>query len=124
MRLTPPATRWCHLTWSTSRHHKFFNIAALARFCERALVEECTRIGWSIEAAVLPDRIHVLVETPATVGRDDVIRIVRKHAATVVRRAGGPMRTRQVWEEKCWCSVLTSPAAVEVLRRRVRAMAH
>jgi REP element-mobilizing transposase RayT len=124
MRLTPPATRWCHLTWSTGKHHKFFNIAALARFCERALLEECGHIGWSAEAAILPGRIHVLIETPAELERDKVIRLVRDAAALVVKRAGGTRRTQRVWENGCWCSILTNRVAVEVLRARIRAMSH
>src|SRR5213592_4231926 len=96
MRVTPPARRWCHLTWSTARRHKFFNIAALARFCERALVEECRHLGWPVEAAVLPDRIHVLVETPATVGREEIMRRLRALASSVARQSGAATRTQRV----------------------------
>jgi REP element-mobilizing transposase RayT len=122
VRLTPPATRWCHVTWSTAGHHKFLNIAALARFCERALSDECTRHGWRGEAAVLPDRIHVLVEVPATVTREALIHIVRRAATSLVRETGAVAPAQRVWEENCWCSVVTNGTAVEAIRRRLRAI--
>jgi REP element-mobilizing transposase RayT len=122
MRLTPSASRWCHLTWSTARHSKFFNIAALARFCERALIEECERIGWRAEAAILPDRIHVLVQIPGRVHRNEVIRTVRTAVTAAIKRTGVTRTPPQVWEGSCWCSVVTNGAAVEGIRRRLRSL--
>jgi REP element-mobilizing transposase RayT len=118
---TTPA-RWCHLTWSTARRHKFFNIAALARFCERTLVGVCERNGWRGEAAVAPDRIHVLVEAPGSVTRDHLVLAFRSAATSLARDVGIATRTQEVWEESCWCSVVTNGPAVEAVRRRLRSI--
>jgi hypothetical protein len=121
MQFTPPATRWCHVTCRTVKHHKFFNIAALTRFCERALVEEFERRGWPCEVALLPDRFHLLVEVPADVSREQLIRTVNMSAAAASRTAAAGRATR-VWEDHCWCSVVTNGAAIEAIRRRLRAL--
>ena len=122
MRLTPSQPRWCHLTWSTAQHSKFFNIAALARFCERALVEECERIGWRAEAAILPDRIHVLVHVRGRIHRTEVIRTIRAAIAAALKRSGMADTAPRVWEAGCWLSVVTNGAAVEGIRRRLRSL--
>ena len=121
MRKTPPppTTRWCHVTWSTAGQHKFFKIPALARFCERMLLEECDRAGWSGEALIRPDRIHLLLEVPSNIHRDQIIRTVRSLADRVAHRAGVTRTGQRVWERNCWCSVLSGPA-VEAVRQWLR----
>ncbi|MSR05620.1 MAG: hypothetical protein EXR93_00905 [Gemmatimonadetes bacterium] len=120
MQPRPAATKWCHVTWSTARHRKCFNIAAQARFCEQAIEDECARAGWAGVVALLPDRVHVLVEVPTTLTRASVVRRLRDTATLVVRRAGLAPGVGQVWEDGGWCSVLTSGLAVEAVRRHVR----
>ena len=124
MRLPSPATKWCHITWSTAGRRKFLNIAALARFCERSLCEALAEAGWSGEAAVLPNRVQVLVQVPAAMERSEVIARVRTVATAVVRKAGATPGTRRVWEEACWCSTLSYGIAVEAVRRHLRAIGH
>lgn len=70
--------------------------------------------------ALLPDRIHVLVEVPAAAPRASVVARLRDVATQVVRQAGMSSRVGQVWEDGGWCSVLTSGTAVEAVRRHVR----
>jgi REP element-mobilizing transposase RayT len=83
------------------------------------LMEECERVGWRGEALVRPDRVHLLLEIPSNVHRDQVVRTVRDLAATVARRAGVTRTGQRVWEESCWCSVLNGPA-VEAVRQWLR----
>ena len=71
---------------------------------------------------MLPDRVRVLVEVPLAVSREDLIRTIRTATTTLARRAGVATKVRRVWEESCWCSVLTNGVAVEAVRRRIRAI--
>jgi len=122
MRLKPAATKWCHVTWSTARHRKCFNIAAQARFCEQVIEQECARHGWNCLAALQPNRIHMLVEVPAVAPRESVVSRLRD-IVTYTTRGSGTATGGQVWENGGWCSVLTSSAAVEAVRRHVRRQA-
>lgn len=70
--------------------------------------------------ALLPDRIHVLVEVPAVAPRASVVARLRNLATQVVRQAGMASRVGQVWEDGGWCSVLTSGPAIEAVRRHLR----
>ncbi len=120
MPFRPSATKWCHVTWSTARHRKCFNIAAHARFCEQTIEAECARHGWSGVVALLPDRIHLLVEVPAGAARRAVVARLRAIATDVIRRAGVVPAAGSLWEDGGWCSVLTNGPAIEAVRRQVR----
>jgi REP element-mobilizing transposase RayT len=121
MQFRPQPTKWCHVTWTTARHRKCFKIAAQARFCEQALERECRRHGWTGIAALLPDRVHVLVEVPDTAPRVTVVARLRDLATQVVRDAGLAAWRERVWEPGGWCSVLTSASAVDAVKRYLRA---
>src|SRR5439155_19980892 len=101
-----PGAKWCPFWWCTAGGRRFLTIAALARFCERSLCEALAEAGWRGEAAVLPNRVQVLVRVPAAMERSAVIARVRTVATAVVRKAGATPGTRRVWEEACWCSTL------------------
>ncbi len=84
--------------------------------------EECRRLGWPGEVALLPDRIHVLVEVPGHVSREELIRNLRRVSTEVVQGLAGNAMPRQVWEDSCWCSVITNGPAVDAVRRRIRSI--
>lgn len=83
-------------------------------------MHECTRHGWAGEVAVLPDRIHILVEVPVTAAREAVLARLRELATQVARRAGAGPRVGHVWEGNGWCSVLTNAPAIDAVRRHIR----
>jgi hypothetical protein len=120
MRLPPAAAKWCHVTWPTARHRKCFNIAVHAKFCEQALMRQCAREGWPAEVAVMPNRVHILLAVPAVLPRHAVLSRLLAIAGDVARRAGA---AGQVREGRAWCAVLTNAAAVQAVRRHIRARA-
>ncbi len=71
---------------------------------------------------MLPDRVRVLVEVPPGVQREELIRTIRTAATTLARRSGVAKNVQRVWEESCWCSVVTNGVAVEAVRQRIRAI--
>ncbi len=121
MPIHAPNTKWCHLTWATFRGRQRFKIAATAQFCERAIQDQCNRSGFDVDiVAVLPDRIHVLVQVPHFYRRDEILRRIKGAALRALRTHSVIRRWEiRIWEWGGWCAVLASSKAVWVVRKQL-----
>lgn len=82
----------------------------------------CGTLGWTVDAiAILPDQVQLLVAVPHALPRQAVGGILRRAVTTTLRGSSLPFPTRaHLWENRGWCAVLASPAAVTVVRRQLR----
>jgi REP element-mobilizing transposase RayT len=124
MSHTPPGTKWCHVTLSTFKRRKLFNIAETARFCEHLLRRTCKEQGWHVAAiAVRPDAVHTLLEVPRALPRDRIVRRLRTAAARAVHGGSVCPGGRRVFETGHWFAVLPGGARVATVRRHLLAQA-
>ena len=115
-------TKWCHVTLSTFKRRKLFNIAETARFCEHLLRRTCKDEGWRVAAiAVRPDAVHTLLEVPQALPRDRIVRRLRTAAARAVHGGSVCPGGRRVFETGHWFAVLPGGARVATVRRHLLA---
>lgn len=116
-----PTTKWCHLTWATFRGRQLFKVAATAQFCERAILEQCVRSGYTVDiVAVLPDRVHVLVEVPVYSRRKIVLKGIKAAALSALRSYAVIRRWEmRIWQWGGWCAFLSSSQSVWVIRKHI-----
>lgn len=124
MPLALPRTKWCHVTLSTYKRRKLFKIAATARFCEHLLRRTCAEERWRVDAVLVrPDAVQVLLEVPAALPRDRVVRRLRTAAARAVHDGSVCRAGRRVFDTGHWFAVLPGGARVAALRRHLLAAA-
>jgi REP element-mobilizing transposase RayT len=120
-----PGTKWCHVSLSTYKRRKVFNIAETARFCEHLLRRTCKEEGWQVAAiSVRPDAVHTLLEVPSALPRDHIVRRLRTAAAVhdSVYGCGEQEKCpggRRVFETGHWFAVLRGGARVAAIRRHL-----
>ena len=121
MPIHAPTTKWCHLTWATFRGRQLFKVAATARFCERAILEHCARSGYRVDiVAVLPDRIHVLVEVPVYFRKKVGLKDIKAAAIAALRSYAVIHRWEiRIWQWGGWCAVLSGSKAVWIIRKHI-----
>lgn len=116
----PPGTTWCHVSLSTYKRRKVFNIAETARFCEHLVRRACKEEGWQVAAiAVRPDAVHTLLGVPTGLSRDRIVRKLRAAAAHAVNRGAVCPGIRRVFESGHWFAVLREGARVAAIRRHL-----
>jgi REP element-mobilizing transposase RayT len=124
MRHAPPGTKWCHVSLSTYKRRKLFNIAETARFCEHLLRRTCKEEGWQVAAiSVRPDAVHTLLEVPSDLSRDRIVRRLRAAAARAVHGGSVCPGGRRVFETGHWFAVLREGARVAAIRRHLLSQA-
>lgn len=124
MRITMPRTKWCHVTLSALNGRRLFKIARTARFCERVIRVACRSRGWAVDTvSVRPERVQVLIRVPRKIRRRDVVQVVRDATVAALRRRSEIPGMGRIFRKRWWCGVLTRPAAVSSLRRRLRSVA-
>ncbi len=105
--MTPSGRRW-------------FKIAEAAAFCERAVRAACAAAGCRADTIlVLPDRVHVLAQVPASVSRRELALGLQSDVAGALLATRQVPRDAQVWRGEGWCAAITSPAALAIVRRRL-----
>jgi len=120
----PPGTKWCHVSLSTYKRRKLFNIAETARFCEHLLRRTCKEEGWQVAAiSVRPDAVHTLLQVPAGLTRDRIVRRLRAAAARAVHSGSVCPGGRRVFETGHWFAVLREGARVAAIRRHLLSQA-
>ena len=119
-----PDTKWCHVSLSTYKRRKLFNIAETARFCEHLLRRTCKEEGWQVAAiSVRPNVVHTLLEVPAGLPRDRIVRRLRAAAARAVHGGAVCPGGRRVFETGHWFAVLRGGARVAAIRRHLLSQA-
>ncbi|HXV85802.1 MAG TPA: hypothetical protein VD793_03835 [Gemmatimonadales bacterium] len=119
-----PDLKCCHLVWTTYRRRRWFKIAEAAAFCERAVRAACAARGWGADMVVaLPHKVHALVQVPVTMPRPAIAPLLQRQVAEALAAARLVPRGVPIWRGAGWCAVLTSPAALTVVRRQLAAEA-
>lgn len=114
------STKWCHVSLSTYKRRKVFNIAETARFCEHLLRRACREEGWHLAAiAVRPDAVQTLLRVPSGLARDRIVRRLRAAAAHAVHRGAVCPGGRRIFETGHWFAVVREGARVAAIRRHL-----
>ena len=112
--------QWYHVVCTMYRSRAMLKIPATARCCERAIAEECSFPGWTVDiVAVSPTQMRILIRTTPRLTREAVIGAVKHAAAAAVRRSGAIPPGHPVWGEKAWCFALRNDAAVATVRQHL-----
>ena len=114
--------KWYHVVLRTYRRRPLFKIPAAQRFCERELLRELERLGWTVETIrCRPASLHLLVQPPRGHARNLIVAELREVATAVHRRGASAARARRrLWDDRVWCATVSHGAGFTAVRRHLR----